>query len=97
MPVPKIETNKRVGQHNNLTQLPKDIDIDASTRFSLDYQVAILYQKLATNYTYYEILIKVEERLASMNIELRIRMVEQIYIPCKERSSELQEVLEWDH
>ena len=73
------------GQHFNLTQLPIETEIDPGTGLSLDYHIAIHFEKPATDYTHIEILNLASTRLACMGIELGIGMAEPIYIPCKEK------------
>ena len=73
------------GQHFNLTQLPIETEIDPGTGLSLDYHIAVHFEKPATDYTHNEVLTMVTTRLAHMKIELGIGLAEPIYIPCKEK------------
>ena len=73
------------GQHFNLMQLPIETEVDPGTGLSLDYHIAIHFEKPSTDYTHTEILNKATTRLAFMGIELGIGMAEPIYIPCKEK------------
>ena len=73
------------GQHFNLTQLPIETEVDPGTGLSLDYHIAVHFEKPATDYTHAEILNMATNRLAHMQIELGIGLAEPIYIPCKER------------
>jgi hypothetical protein len=73
------------GQHFNLTQLPIETEIDPGTGLSLDYHIAVHFDKPATDYTHNETLAMVTNRLALMQIELGIGLAEPIYIPCKEK------------
>ena len=74
------------GQHFNLTQLPIETEVDPGTGLSLDYHIAIHYDKPATDYAHSEVLTMVTTRLAHMKIELGIGLAEPIYIPCKEKT-----------
>ena len=73
------------GQHFNLTQLPIETEVDPGTGLSLDYHIAIHFEKPSTDYAHSEILNMASTRLAYMGIELGIGMAEPIYIPCKEK------------
>ena len=73
------------GQHFNLTQLPIETEVDPGTGLSLDYHIAIHFEKPATDYTHTEVLIMTTARLAYMNIEVGLGLAEPIYIPCKEK------------
>ena len=73
------------GQHFNLTQLPIETEVDPRTGLSMDYHVAIHFDRPYTDYTHIEILNMTTTRLAFMGIELGIGMAEPIYIPCKEK------------
>ena len=73
------------GQHFNLTQLPIETEVDPGTSLSLDYHVAVYFDKPATDYTHNEVLSMATARLSHMNIELGIGLAEPIYIPCKEK------------
>ena len=73
------------GQHFNLTQLPIETEVDPGTGLSLDYHVAIHFEKPGTDYTHTEILTMATNRLAHMKIELGIGLAEPIYIPCREK------------
>ena len=73
------------GQHFNLTQLPIETEVDPGTGLSLDYHVAIHFERPSKDYTHLEILSMATTRLAYMGIELGIGMAEPIYIPCKEK------------
>ena len=73
------------GQHFNLTQLPIETEVDPGTGLSLDYHVAVHFDKPATDYTHNEVLTMATNRLAHMQIELGIGLAEPIYIPCKEK------------
>ena len=73
------------GQHFNLTQLPIETEVDSGTGLSLDYHIAVHFEKPITNYAHIEILNMATTRLASMGIELGIGLAEPIYIPCKEK------------
>ena len=73
------------GQHFNLTQLPIETEVDPGTRLSLDYHIAVHFEKPSTDYTHIEVLNMATTRLAHMNIEMGIGLAEPIYIPCKEK------------
>ena len=73
------------GQHFNLTQLPIETEVDPGTGLSLDYHIAIHFERPSTDYTHSQILNMATSRLAYMGIELGIGMAEPIYIPCKEK------------
>ena len=73
------------GQHFNLTQLPIETEVDPCTCLSLDYHIAIHFERPSTDYTHNEIFNMTTTRLAYMGIELGIGMAEPIYIPCKEK------------
>ena len=73
------------GQHFNLTQLPMETEVDPGTGLSMDYHIAIHFDKPLTDYTHNEVLNMATTRLAFMGIELGIGMAEPIYIPCKEK------------
>ncbi len=73
------------GQHFNLTQLPLETEVDPGTGLSLDYHIAVHFEKPITDYAHIEILNMTTTRLASMGIELGIGLAEPIYIPCKEK------------
>ena len=73
------------GQHFNLTQLPIETEVDPGTGLSLDYHIAIHFEKPSTDYTHHEVLTLATARLAHMSIELGIGLAEPIYIPCKEK------------
>ena len=73
------------GQHFNLTQLPIETEVDPSTGLSLDYHIAIHFERPSKDYTHNEILTMANTRLALMSIELGIGLAEPIYIPCKEK------------
>ena len=72
-------------QHFNLTQLPIETEVDPGMGLSLDYHIAIHFEKPLTDYTHNEVLNLATSRLAHMGIELGIGLAEPIYIPCKER------------
>ena len=82
---PLERPNGKGGQHFNLTQLPIDTEVDPGTGLSLDYHIAVHYDKPATDYTHNEVLTMVTTRLAHMKMELGIGLAEPIYIPCKEK------------
>ena len=71
------------GQHFNLTQLSIETEVDPGTGLSLDYHIAVHFDKPATDYTHNEVLTMATNRLAHMKIELGIGLAEPIYIPCK--------------
>ena len=73
------------GQHFNLTQLPIETEVDPGTGLSLDYHIAVHFEKPSTEYTHKEVLTMAIARLAFMKIELGIGLAEPIYIPCKEK------------
>ena len=73
------------GQHFNLTQLPIETEVDPGTGLSIDYHIAVHFDKPITDYTHHEILTLATNRLAQMGIELGIGLAEPIYIPCKEK------------
>ena len=73
------------GQHFNLTQLPIETEVDPGTGLSLDYHIAIHFERPSTDYNHNEILNLATTRLMHMDIELGIGMAEPIYIPCKEK------------
>ena len=68
------------GQHFNLTQLPIETEVDSGTGLSLDYHIAVHFEKPITNYAHIEILNMATTRLASMGIELGIGLAEPISI-----------------
>ena len=73
------------GQHYNLTQLPIETEVDPGTGLSLDYHIAVHFDRPSMDYTHSEILTMATSRLAHMNIEMGIGLAEPIYIPCKEK------------
>ena len=73
------------GQHFNLTQLPIETKIDPGTGLSMDYHIAVYFERPSTYYTHNEILTMATSRLACMSIEMGIGLAEPIYIPCKEK------------
>ena len=73
------------GQHFNLTQLPIETEVDPGTGLSLDYHIAVYFERPSTDYTHNEICTMATARLACMNIEIGIGLAEPIYIPCKEK------------
>ena len=73
------------GQHFNLTQLPMETEVDPGTVHSLDYHIAIHFERPYNDYTHNEILNLATTRLVHMGIELGIGRAEPIYIPCKEK------------
>ena len=73
------------GQHFNLTQLPIETEVDPGTRLSLDYHIAVYFERPSKDYTHIEILNMATARLASMGIEMGAGLAEPIYIPCKEK------------
>ena len=73
------------GQHFNLTQLPIETEVDPGTGLSLDYHIAVHFEKPSTDYAHIDILNMATTRLATMGIELGIGLAEPIYIPCKEK------------
>ena len=54
------------GQHFNLTQLPIETEVDPGTGLSLDYHIAVHFEKPVTDYTHNEILTMATHRLAHM-------------------------------
>jgi hypothetical protein len=70
------------GQHYNLTQLPFDIATDPETGLSLDYQVAIHFNRPTKQFTHGEILGMTQERLREMKIPLGAKIAEPITILC---------------
>ena len=60
------------GQHYNLTQLPIETEVDPGTGLSLDYHIAVFFERPSTDYTHDEILTMATVRLAYMKIELGI-------------------------
>ena len=79
------------GQHYNLIQLPMEEEVDAVTRLSSNYQVAVFFQRSIIDYKHAEILEKTRQRLMDMEISLEIGMVEPIYILCKEKVKNVKE------
>ena len=75
----------KCGQHFNLTQLPIETKVDPGMGLSLDYHIAVHFEKPSTNYTHNEILTMASARLAHMEIKMEIGLAELIYIPCKEK------------
>ena len=73
------------GQHFNLTQLPIETEVDPGTSLSLDYHIAVHFERPTTDYTHTEVLNMAITRLAHMHIETGIGLAEPIYIPCKEK------------
>ena len=73
------------GQHFNLTQLPIETEVDLGTGLSIDYHIAVHFDKPSTDYTHPEVLTLATSRLAQMGIKLGIGLAEPIYIPCKEK------------
>ena len=53
------------GQHFNLTQLPIETEVDPGTGLSLDYHIAVHFERPITDYTHNEILTMATTRLAS--------------------------------
>ena len=75
------------GQHYNLTQLPFDIATDPETGLSLDYQVAIHFNRPIKQFTHGEILGMTQERLKKMKIPLGSKIAEPITILCMNGSA----------
>ena len=73
------------GQHFNLTQLPIETEVDPGTGLSVDYHIAVHFDKPSMDYTHNKILTMATARLAHMGIEMGIGLAEPIYIPCKEK------------
>ena len=82
---PLERSDGKGGQHFNLTQLPIETKVDPGTGLSLDYHIAVFFERPSTDYTHNEILTMTTNRLAHMGIELGIGLAEPIYIPCKEK------------
>ena len=82
---PLEREDEKGGHHFNLTQLPIETEVDPGTGLSLDYHIAVHFDKPSTDYTHHEILTMASARLAHMGIEMGIGLAEPIYIPCKEK------------
>lgn len=75
------------GQHFNITQIPFEIETDPDTGLSLDYQVAIYFQKpIRRQYTHDEILAATHTRLKDMKIALGSKIAEPVAILCRNGS-----------
>ena len=75
------------GQHFNITQLPFEVEVDPDTNLSLDYQVAIYFQKPSRLYTHEEILAMTQARLKDMKIATENKIAEPIAILCRNGST----------
>ena len=76
-----------IGQHFNITQIPFEIETDPDTGLSLDYQVAIYFQKPSRQYSHEEILAMTQARLKDMKIALGNKIAEPIAILCRNGST----------
>ena len=75
------------GDHDfNLIHICMEIEIEVVTWLSLDYQVAVFFERPTTDFTHSEILTKVIKRLTKMNIQLGSGMAKPIF-PAKKRKS----------
>ena len=75
------------GQHFNITQLPFEIETEPDTGLSLDYQVAVYFQKPSRPHTHEEILAATQARLKDMRIALGNKIAEPIAILCRNGST----------
>ena len=75
------------GQHFNITQLPFEIEIEPDTGLSLDYQLAIYFQKPSRPHTHEEILAATQARLKDMKIALGNKIAKPIAILCRNGST----------
>ena len=83
---PNSREDGKEGQHFNLTQIPSDVEVD-KFGFSLDYQIAILFEMGEIEWEKDVVLPLVETRLKDMNIELGDIIGEPIAIMCYHQST----------
>ena len=74
-------------QHFNITQLPFEVETDPDTGLSLDYQVAVYFQRPNRPYSHEEILAATHARLKDMRIALGNKIAEPIAILCRNGST----------
>ena len=83
---PNSREDGKEGQHFNLTQIPSDVEVD-KFGFSLDYQIAILFEMGEQEWGKDIIKPLVEARLKEMGIELGDIIGEPIALMCYHKST----------
>jgi hypothetical protein len=68
---PSARSDKVLGRHYNLTQLPFEVETNPDTGLSLDFHITIYFEQPKTPFEHDEILIKAQERFEQMAILLR--------------------------
>jgi hypothetical protein len=67
---PSKRSDKVLGQHYNITQLPFEVETHPDTGLSLDFHVTIYFEQPKTPFEHDEILAKAQQRLEQMEIPL---------------------------
>ena len=78
---PNSREDGKEGQHFNLTQIPSDVEVD-KFGFSLDYQIAIIFEMGEKEWEKDIIMPLVENRLKEMEIDLGDTIGEPIALMC---------------
>jgi hypothetical protein len=67
---PSTRSDKVLGQHYNLTQIPFEVATNPDTRLSLDFHITIYFEQPKIHYEHDEILEKAQKRFEQMSIPL---------------------------
>jgi hypothetical protein len=80
---PSARSDKVLGRHYNLTQLPFEVETHPDTGLSLDFHITIYFEQPKTPFEHDEILIKAQERFEQMAIPLGNGILHPITVFCK--------------
>jgi hypothetical protein len=80
---PSTRSDKVLGQHYNLTQLPFEIDTNQDTGLSLDFHITIYFEQPKTPFEHDVILAKAQTRFEQMSIPLGNDILHPITVLCK--------------
>jgi hypothetical protein len=80
---PSKRSDKVLGQHYNITQLPFEVETHPATGLSLDFHVTIYFEQPKTLFEHDEILAKAQKRFEQMKIPLGKGILYSITVFCK--------------
>jgi hypothetical protein len=80
---PLVRSDKVLGQHYNLTQLPFEVETYPITGLFLDFHITIYFEQPKTPFVHDKILAKAQERFAQMDIPLGTGILHPITVLCK--------------
>jgi hypothetical protein len=79
---PSVRSDKVLGQHCNLIQIPFEVATNPDTGLSLDFHITIYFEQSKTPFEHDEILAKAQERFEQMSIPLGKDILYPITVFC---------------